>query len=90
MGNAQRTAALSTVFGARSVTGINILLAEGSEKLKKYTNDLENSAGAADEMAEIMRGSLSNQFKILQSTAIELGFKFVEAFEKKDQKGYNQ
>ncbi len=82
MGTAQRTAALATVFGARTVTGINILLSEGTDKLRTYRDTLLNASGAAGEMAGVMRTSLKNQFATLKSAAIELGFKFVETFEK--------
>lgn len=81
MGTAQRTAALTTVFGARSVTGMNILLQEGSDSLRAYRDDLLNSSGAAQTMADAMRTSLSSQLKILKSGAIELGLQFIEAFD---------
>lgn len=81
MGDAQRTAALATVFGARTVTGINLLLSEGSDSLRTYRTQLEGATGAAGEMAAVMRTSLSNQIKTLQSAALELGFKFIEAFQ---------
>ena len=81
MGSQQRTAALATVFGARTVTGINILLAEGSESLRKYREDLINSGGASKEMAEAMRQSLGNRLKVLKSGLIELGLQFIESFE---------
>jgi len=82
MGTAQKSAALATVFGARSVTGINVLLSEGTEKINKFRDSLLGSAGASSQMANTIRGSLTNQIASLQSAAIELGFKFVEAFEK--------
>lgn len=81
MGTAQRTAALSTVFGARSVTGVNILIAEGSDALRDYRSELENSAGASRTMAEAMRNSLGNRIKVLRSALTELGLKFVDAFD---------
>lgn len=82
MGSAQKTAALATVFGARTVTGINLLLKEGSDSLREYRGELINSAGASQQMADAMRGSLSNQLAILKSSAMELGLQFVESFEK--------
>ena len=82
MGSQQRTAALATVFGARTVTGINILLAEGSDELRKYRGELINSAGASEQMANAMRMSLKNQLAILKSSVTELGLQFVQAFEK--------
>lgn len=89
MGSAQRTAALSTIFGARSVTGINILLAEGTDKLRDYRKSLENSAGASQTMADIIRSSLDNRIKVLQSSLTEVGFKFIEAFGDKLSNGLN-
>lgn len=82
MGTQQRTAALATVFGARTVTGINILLARGSENLREFRTELENSAGATQQMADIIRSSLQNRLASLRSAAIETGFKFIQAFEK--------
>ena len=83
MGNQQRTAALATVFGARSVTGVNILLKEGTKNIRKFRKELIGSTGASKDMADIMRKSLGNQLKSLQSAALELSFKFIQAFEKK-------
>jgi TP901 family phage tail tape measure protein len=90
MGTAQKSAALSTIFGARSVTGINILLAEGSDKLREYRKQLEESGGSAKDMSEIIRASIGNQIKSLQSAALELGFKFIEAFQKNGKNAIEQ
>ncbi len=81
MGSAQRTAALTTVFGARAVTGMNILLAEGSDSLRSYRDDLIDSGGASKTMAEAMRQSLGNRLKVIKSGLTELGLQFIEAFE---------
>ncbi|HEC61160.1 MAG TPA: phage tail tape measure protein, partial [bacterium] len=80
MGTAQRTAALATVFGARTVTGINVLLATGTDALREYRKSIEESTGAAAKMAGIIRGTLMNRLKALKSAAIEVGFKFIEGF----------
>ena len=80
MGTAQRTAALSTVFGARAVTGVNLLLQEGTEGLREYRTELENSAGASKTMADVIRQSIGNQLKGLNSALIELGFQFFDTF----------
>lgn len=82
MGTAQKTAALATIFGARSVTGINILLQAGTKSIRGFREELLDAAGASVKMANIMRGSLGNRLKALQSAAFEIGFKFIEAFEK--------
>jgi TP901 family phage tail tape measure protein len=83
MGTQQRTAALATVFGARSVTGINILLKEGTGRIREYRKSLEDAGGAAKKMADIMRGSILNRLKSLQSALIELTFKVFTKFEKR-------
>jgi TP901 family phage tail tape measure protein len=80
MGTAQKTAALSTIFGARTVTGINVLLKAGTKDIKSFRNELDNSGGAAERMADIMNNSLGNRLKALRSAAIEVGFKFLDAF----------
>lgn len=81
MGTAQRSAALSTVFGARSVTGINILLDQGADKLNDYRDTLLNAGGAASEMANTIRGSMENQIATLQSTLIDKGLTIFKHFE---------
>ncbi|NCB47772.1 phage tail tape measure protein, partial [bacterium] len=63
MGTAQRSAALAQIFGARSVTGMNILLKEGSSNIRNFRTGLEGSAGASERMADVMRSSLMNQLK---------------------------
>lgn len=83
MGEVQKTAALSTIFGARAVGSINILLTEGSKKIRKFRGELEGAGGASQKMADIMRTSLGNRLKSLSSAAIEFGFKFFTAFEKR-------
>ena len=80
MGSQQRSAALATIFGSRAVTGVNILLKEGTESIRTYRSELENAGGSAEKMAEIMRGSLTNQLESLKSAAIEVGFQLLDAF----------
>ena len=80
-GTAQRSMALATIFGRRTVTGINILLQEGTQSIRKFRGELLDAGGASKKMADIMRQSLQNRLLSLKSAAIELGFKFFEAFE---------
>jgi TP901 family phage tail tape measure protein len=83
MGTAERAAAMSTIFGTRTVTGMNILMAEGADKLREYRTELENAGGAAGNIAGAMRDSIQNRIEVLKSALMELGFKFVEAFQQK-------
>lgn len=87
MGTATKSAALATVFGTRAVTGMNILLANGSDKLKQYRDDLIASGGSAKAMADIIEQSMGNKLKALGSALTEFGFKIIEAFAGKGKKG---
>jgi TP901 family phage tail tape measure protein len=83
LGSAEKAAALKTIFGSRTITGMNILLAEGADKLRGYRTELENAGSSAENIANAMRGSIKNKIEILTSALTELGFKFVEAFQEK-------
>ena len=83
MGTQQRTSALATIFGAKTITSVSLLLSEGSDKLRLYRESLIASAGASKKMADAMRGSLMSSFRILGSTLVEKGFQIVEVFEKR-------
>lgn len=82
MGTAQKSAALKTIFGKRTVTGFNVLLKAGTKEIRSFRGELENAGGKSKEMADIMRQSIGNQLKAMSSAAIEVGFKFFTAFEK--------
>jgi TP901 family phage tail tape measure protein len=81
-GNAERAAALDTIFGAHAIAAVNILMGEGKDKVNDFRDALYDASGEANRMAAAMRGSLGNQLKVLKNSAIELGLKIVEAFEK--------
>lgn len=83
MGSAQRTAALSTVFGARAVNGVNVLLQKGTDALRDYRAGLEESGGVSEQIANRIRQSFGNQLAGLKSASIELGFQFIDTFEDK-------
>jgi len=89
MGTAQKTAALSTIFGARAVTSVNVLLNEGTDSLKSYRKELENSTGSTKELAEEMRKSLKNSLEKIKSGLIETGFKAFDVFGKAIEKAVN-
>ncbi|HBJ2602709.1 TPA: phage tail tape measure protein [Clostridium botulinum] len=73
----QKAQAVSTIFGVESMSGMLALVEQGPEKLKRLSNELENSDGAAKKMAETRLDSLQGQFTILKSAVegmnIELG-----------------
>lgn len=80
VGTQERAAALSTVFGKRAITGINILLQEGVENVRAFRGELENSGGAAERMAKFMRSALGPQLKAVSSAFIELGLDVLMRF----------
>ena len=87
MGEVAKTAALATVFGLRGITGQTILLTDGAEAIRAFRDELIDAGGTAKKMAEIIRNSLGNRLKALKSASIELGFKILEAFDKRGRKG---
>ncbi|MCQ2052256.1 MAG: phage tail tape measure protein [Bacteroidaceae bacterium] len=80
MSGVEKSTFLDSVFGVRGGKAMNIILAQGAEAMKAYEATLKSSAGAAAQMAAVMRGSIANQINVLKSGLTELGFKFVEAF----------
>lgn len=82
MGDAQKMAALKTIFGQRTVTSFSVLMKEGTKAVRGFRKETIAAGGKSKEMADIMRKSIGNQLKAMGSAAIEVGFKFFTAFEK--------
>ena len=78
MGAAKRSGIINSIFGARGAVAINNMLNQGVDALKGYEEALKNANGAANTMAETMRGSLANRIAVVKSALTELGLKFVE------------
>jgi len=83
MGNAQKSATLAVIFGKRAIAGASVSIAGGSKALGKFEKSLLDAGGESKRMADLMRQSLGKRLAALESGAIELGFKFLDAFEKK-------
>lgn len=77
MGTAERAAALSSVFTAHSIKGVNQILNEGTNTVADYEDALHNCDGTAKEMADTLLNNLSGQLTILKSAleglAIQIG-----------------
>lgn len=73
VGEIQRKEYLKDIFGQRAISGANILLQKGQKELQKYYEQLDNSSGAAREMADTMRGGLAVQIEVLRSTLMSKG-----------------
>lgn len=77
MGTAERAVALSSVFTAHSIKGVNQILNEGVDTVADYEDALHNCDGTAKEMADTLLNNLSGQLTILKSAleglAIQIG-----------------
>ncbi len=69
----QRSAALTTLFGAEAYKHWSILLNTGSKDLKNMTKELENSDGTAKKMADTMMDNFAGAMKELRSKLEEAG-----------------
>lgn len=82
----QKSAALATLFGSESTAGWTVLLDQGADTLAQYTKQLENSEGAAKEMADTMQdnaeGSIIRMQSALSGLKIELGEKLLPTIAK--------
>lgn len=66
------------IFGRRAGPGMQVLLKEGQGALEDYTEQLENSAGAASEMADKQLEGLSGRLKVLKSSLEGLAIAIAE------------
>lgn len=80
MGDAERNANLYAIFGKQNIAAFNALLNTGADALEGYAATAANSADAAMQKAEALRGSLLNKLNVLKSALTEKGFQFVDAF----------
>ncbi len=80
MGDAEKAAALSSTFTADSIKGLNLILNAGVSNAADFENQLRNSSGTAENMANIMNDNLSGAMKSLQSRAEALGIAIYESF----------
>ena len=61
----EQTAAASTIFGKEAMSGMLGIINTSEESYKKLTEQIENSEGAADQMAETMQDNLAGAFEQL-------------------------
>lgn len=81
MGSAQRAAALSAVFTDDSIKAVNMVLAEGMDKVAGYEEALRSAGGASEEMAAIMNDNLSGDMANMNSAYEEMQLQVFEAME---------
>jgi len=80
LGTTDQAAVLDKIFGKRAIAA-NANLIKVITSVEDFEKTLKNSGGTAAQTADLMRESLGNQIKTLQSAAFELGFQFLEAFQ---------
>ncbi len=72
MTEAERNKVFAQVAGLRAVSGLIALTNRGSEELARFTDELENSGGAAQRLADEQLNNLSGDMRLLRSAAEEL------------------
>ncbi|MGG6437373.1 phage tail tape measure protein [Saccharococcus caldoxylosilyticus] len=86
MSNAQKAAALSTIFGTEAVSGMLAIVEAGPQKLDQLTKSLQNSGGASQEAAKKMKDNLKGSLEELQgafeTAQITIGNALAPAIEK--------
>jgi TP901 family phage tail tape measure protein len=68
-----RYLALANIFTVRSMRGAQMAMASGEERMKFLRSEINNSTGAAKEMAEFMEGGVGGAFRRLRSQTADLG-----------------
>lgn len=72
MTDAQRDAALSTIFGDEAIRGIIPLIGEQGEGLRDLRDSLYDAGGTATDMSKAMNDNLIGAFKSMQSAMSDL------------------
>lgn len=84
MTDAQKAASLSTIFGSEAVSGMLAVIDGGPTKFNEFTKSLENSSGASQEAAAIMKDNLKGAFDefkgSVESLGIEVGDELLPLF----------
>lgn len=61
---------LNDIFGARAIGSFQVLMSAGTDELKRFSDELYNAGGTAENIAGAMNNSLKGQITLLKS-AIE-------------------
>lgn len=80
MGSAQKASALSAVFTADSIKGLNFILNAGVDSAADFEEQLRKSSGTAEQMADTMNDNLSGAVQSLKSHAESLGIAIYNSF----------
>lgn len=81
MGDAEKQAALMTTFTADSIKAMGILTGASAEEIEKFTNELYNCEGTAQEMADTMNDNLAGDMAELESAFEEFSLTLYDKLE---------
>ena len=81
MTQAEQTNTLSNIFNKVDLKSVNALLGTSSARFESLSNDIENSAGAADQMSKTMNDNLKGDIVTMQSGLEGLGIAAYEKFQ---------
>ncbi|RUT55254.1 phage tail tape measure protein, TP901 family, core region [Clostridium botulinum] len=65
----QKMNALVTIFGQEAIAGINALMTEGGDSVRKYADELKTADGSAEKAAQTMEDNLGGSMRSLKSAA---------------------
>lgn len=77
----QRNQYLSTIFGADAMSGMTVLMNQGSGALDNMTQSLINSNGSAQDMANTMNDNLKGAAQNLTGSLESLGISFYQSID---------
>ena len=66
-GSAEKLEALGKIFTARQVSGVAVLVEQGSDKLREFTKALQEAGGTADRIAGVQLNTLKGSLTIVKS-----------------------
>lgn len=81
MGEAEKASALAGTFTADSIKGLNLILNAGADEAAAFEEELRNSTGAAQAMADVMNDNLAGDITLFQSAVDGLYQSIYEKFQ---------
>lgn len=82
LGAAQRNQALAQIFGTEALSGMSVLVDQGSGKLQKLADKNRNAEGAAKRMATTMNNTVAGAFENLTGSIETVGITIFEKVQK--------
>lgn len=81
MSESSKTQALSTIFNKRDLSGVQALLASTNGEFSKLYDEIKNSNGAAEQMADTMNDNLKGRLAETKSVLEAIGIASYEKFQ---------